>query len=123
VLGQLSEARNAQTHLPQTLKAICRLPLRQRARLWNLVESLTVTERTEPSGDRPLRSAAGMLEAAPLALPKCEDGNLRETLQKIEAQILRETLQRYGTQSKVARHLGVAQATIARKTKRYGLGA
>jgi len=27
-----------------------------------------------------------------------------------------------GTQSKAARHPGVAQATIARKTKRYGLG-
>jgi len=54
---------------------------------------------------------------------KLEDGNLREKLEKVEAQILRETLQRYGTQSKAARHLGVAQATIARKTKRYGLGA
>jgi TyrR family helix-turn-helix protein len=52
-----------------------------------------------------------------------EDGNLREALGKVEAQILRETLQRYGTQSRAARHLGVAQATIARKTKRYGLGA
>ena len=48
---------------------------------------------------------------------KLEDGNLREKLGKVEAQILRETLQRYGTQSKAARHPGVAQDTIARKTK------
>jgi len=48
---------------------------------------------------------------------------LRQALRKLEAQILREALQRYGTQSKAARHLGVAQATIARKTKLYRLDA
>ena len=63
----------------------------------------------------------GMTPRALHAFLEREAGNLRETLGKVEAQILRETLQRYGTQSKAARHLGVAQATIARKTKRYGL--
>jgi transcriptional regulator with PAS, ATPase and Fis domain len=108
---------------PQALDEICRWPLPGNVReLWNLIESLTVTasadtiQTTDLSGHTngtPATSGAGFV--------KPEAGNLRETLGKVEAQILRETLQRYGTQSKAARHLGVAQATIARKTKRYGL--
>jgi PAS domain S-box-containing protein len=109
--------------VPEALEAICQLPLPGNVReLWNLVESLAVTVLTDVIETTDLPDhAAGTPEASPAALD--EDGNLREVLQKVEAQILREALQRYGTQSKAARHLGVAQATIARKTKRYGLGA
>ena len=38
-------------------------------------------------------------------------------LGKVEAGIVREALQRYGTQTKAAKHLGVGQATIARKAR------
>jgi Trp operon repressor len=38
-------------------------------------------------------------------------------LRKVEAGIVREALQRYGTQMKAAKHLGVGQATIARKAR------
>jgi len=38
-------------------------------------------------------------------------------LRKVEAGIVREALQRYGTQTKAAKHLGVGQATIARKAR------
>ena len=110
---------------PLALEEICRLALPGNVReLWNMVESLTVTARshTIETTDLPGHTD-GTPEASRTALLKLEDGNLREKLEKVEAQILRETLQRYGTQSKAARHLGVAQATIARKTKRYGLGA
>jgi PAS domain S-box-containing protein len=109
--------------VPEALEAICQLPLPGNVReLWNLVESLAVTVLTDVIEATDLSDhAKGTPEASPAALG--EDGNLREVLQKVEAQILREALQRYGTQSKAARHLGVAQATIARKTKRYGLGA
>ena len=64
----------------------------------------------------------GRPEAGSQALEH-DGGDLRQALRKLEAQILREALQRYGTQSKAARHLGVAQATIARKSKLYGLDA
>jgi len=110
---------------PIALEEICRLPLPGNVReLWNIVESLIVTARTDiiETTDLPGHTD-GTPEASRAALLKLEHGNLREKLEKVEAQILRETLQRYGTQSKAARHLGVAQATIARKTKRYGLGA
>ncbi len=110
---------------PQALEEICRLPFPGNVReLWNLVESLTVTALTDTIENTDLPGhTGGTPEASSTALLKPEDGNLREKLGKVEAQILRETLQRYGTQSKAARHLGVAQATVARKTKRYGLGA
>ena len=110
----------------KTLEAICRLPLPGNVReLWNLVESLAVTVSTEiiETTDLP-DHIAGTLEASPgSAPPKHENGNLREALRSMETQILRETLKRYGTQSEAARHLGVAQAMIARKAERYGLGA
>ena len=103
---------------PQALEEICQLPLLGNVReLWNLIESLTVTASTDTIRTTDL---PGTPEASGTEFLK-DAGNLRETLGKVEAQILRETLQRYGTQSKAARHLGVAQATIARKTKRYGL--
>jgi transcriptional regulator with PAS, ATPase and Fis domain len=49
--------------------------------------------------------------------------NLRQVLRKVEAGIVREALQRYGTQTKAAKHLGVGQATIARKARQLNLGA
>ncbi len=115
---------------PQTLEAICRLPLPGNVReLWNLVECLTVTVLTEiiePTdllnyADWTPEASPAVLSPAALLMPA--DGNLRQALRKIEAEILRETLQRCGTQSEAARQLGVAQATIARKSKRYRLGA
>ena len=106
---------------PQALEEICRLPLLGNVReLWNLIESLTVTASTDTIRTTDLPGHTETPEASGTEFLK-DAGNLRETLGKVEAQILRETLQRYGTQSKAARHLGVAQATIARKTKRYGL--
>ena len=126
MLDQLERKVGARKRIaPQTLDAICRLPLPGNVReLWNLVESLSVTAVTDiiETTDLP-DHPPGTSEAPPAALLKREDGNLRDALRKIEAQILRETLERYGTQSKAARHLGVGQATIARKAKRYGLGA
>jgi transcriptional regulator with PAS, ATPase and Fis domain len=125
MLDQLERKPGTRKHVaPQALEEICRLPFPGNVReLWNLVESLTVTALTDTIENTDLPGhTGGTPEASSTALLKPEDGNLREKLGKVEAQILRETLQRYGTQSKAARHLGVAQATVARKTKRYGLG-
>jgi PAS domain S-box-containing protein len=125
MLDQLERKLGTRKHIsPQTLKAICRLPLPGNVReLWNLVESLAVTAQSEmiETCDLPDHEVVTS-GASPAPSPQREDGTLRDALRKVEAQILRETLQRYGTQSEAARHLGVAQATIARKTKRYGLG-
>jgi DNA-binding NtrC family response regulator len=48
--------------------------------------------------------------------------SMRKTLKELEAQMVRDALARYGTQTEAARHLGVTQSTVARKAKQYGLG-
>jgi len=92
--------------------------------LWSVVESLVVTVPSEiiEATDLPV-DIADAPDALPAATRENDGGDLRQALRKLEAQILRDALQRYGTQSKAARHLGVAQATIARKSKLYGLDA
>ncbi|PYN43776.1 MAG: hypothetical protein DMD95_12695 [Candidatus Rokuibacteriota bacterium] len=110
---------------PDALEAIGRLPFPGNVReLWNVVESLVVTVPSEiiEATDLPV-DIADAPDALPAATREYDGGDLRQALRKLEAQILREALQRYGTQSKAARHLGVAQATIARKSKLYGLDA
>ena len=110
---------------PDALEAIGRLPFPGNVReLWNVVESLVVTVPSEiiEATDLPV-DVADAQDASPAAPLEYDGGDLRQALRKLEAQILREALQRYGTQSKAARHLGVAQATIARKTKLYRLDA
>ena len=110
---------------PAALEAIGRLPFPGNVReLWNVVESLVVTVPSEIIEATDLPVDVADAQEASLAAPlEYDGGDLRQALRKLEAQILREALQRYGTQSKAARHLGVAQATIARKTKLYRLDA
>jgi PAS domain S-box-containing protein len=127
MLAQLERRLGTRKRIaPKTLEAICRLPLPGNVReLWNLVESLAVTVSTEIIEPTDLPDhIAETLEASPASVTrKHENRKLREALRSTETQILREALKRYGTQSEAARHLGVAQATIARKAKRYGIGA
>ena len=84
--------------------------------LWNVVERLAVTVEREVADARDVLSP--MAPAPPVvARPR----GLRHALGEVEAAILRETLARYGSQSLAAAHLGVSQATVARRAKRYGL--
>jgi DNA-binding NtrC family response regulator len=54
-----------------------------------------------------------MADSAPMRAPRA--------VHRVEASMLRDALDRYGTQEMAARHLGVGQATVARKVRRYGL--
>jgi len=124
MLDQLERRLGRRRGIAQdALEAIGRLSFPGNVReLWNLVESLVVTVPNEiiETTDLPVELAEAQ-EASPAATQENDGGNLREALRRLEARILREALQRYGTQSEAARHLGVAQATISRMTKRYGL--
>jgi PAS domain S-box-containing protein len=83
--------------------------------LWNIVERLAVASRSPRVGVEDLPP-----EIAQAALSRgVPEGrmNLRQVLRKVEAGIVRDALQRYGSQTKAARHLGVGQATIARKAR------
>ena len=84
--------------------------------LANLVDRLGVTARADTIdvADLPPEIAA---PAPARAVP----GRLREAVRRVEASLLRDALERYGTQEQAARHLGVGQATVARKARRYGL--
>ncbi|TYO98587.1 PAS domain S-box-containing protein/TyrR family helix-turn-helix protein [Geothermobacter ehrlichii] len=81
--------------------------------LENLVERLIVT------------SQENVVTPEQAGLPQKRDirrGNLKEQLAAVEADILTEAWRQHRTTRKIARALGVSQATIARKLQRYGIG-
>jgi transcriptional regulator with PAS, ATPase and Fis domain len=110
---------------PSAMEALCRYAFPGNIReLWNLIESLSILVKggTIDVSDLPPEIATYRTGSTPAAAGA--DGlNLRQAVRQVEAHILREALRRYGTQAKAARHLGVAQATVARKTKQHGLDA
>jgi transcriptional regulator with PAS, ATPase and Fis domain len=85
--------------------------------LWNLIERLVVTARGDAIdvGDLPreVRQAAQLAGA--------RGSGLRRAVEELEATMVRDALARFGTQERAAHHLGVGQATVARKARRYGL--
>ncbi|HET9491400.1 MAG TPA: sigma 54-interacting transcriptional regulator [Methylomirabilota bacterium] len=112
------------TFTGEAMQALCRYVFPGNVReLWNLVESLSILVKgaTIDVSDLP-REIASCGTGSAAAAPGIEGLNLRQALRQVEAHILREALRRYGTQAKAARHLGVGQATVARKTKQHGLG-
>lgn len=88
--------------------------------LWNLVERLVVTTPGETITARDLVPEIAHA-TSPTRADEHERPSLRKARQKVEAQLLREALTRYGTQARAAKHLGVTQSTIARKVRQYGL--
>jgi len=88
--------------------------------LRNLLERLVVTAAGEviDVADLPPELAPPAPATAPAAEAR---GSLRHAVEDIEANVVRQALERYGTQTLAARHLGVSQATVARRARRYGL--
>jgi transcriptional regulator with PAS, ATPase and Fis domain len=91
--------------------------------LMNLCERLVVMSDTEviDSSDLPpnVATAAADATAAPAAWD--DEVPLDEALERTERVLLLRARQRYGSQSEMARALGVNQSTVARKLKRYGI--
>ena len=101
---------------PDTLELLARYSFPGNIReLWNIVERLAVSCRSGVVGvsDLPTEITQAALSKGVPESPT----NLRQVLRKVEAGIVREALQRYGSQTKAAKHLGVGQATIARKAR------
>jgi PAS domain S-box-containing protein len=106
---------------PDALQALAAYPFPGNIReLWNVVERLMVTSPGETIivRDLPPEIRHAMLTARP---DEHERTGLRKARQKVEAQLLRDALSRFGTQARAAKHLGVTQSTIARKVRQYGL--
>jgi DNA-binding NtrC family response regulator len=103
----------------EALTVLCRYGFPGNVReLWNIVERLVVGTKksTIEPDDLPEEVRSCALSGAG------EPRTLRRAVEGAEVGLLREALARFGTQAEAARHLGVAQATVARKAKRYGLG-
>ena len=107
---------------PEALTTLAAYPFPGNVReLWNIIERLVITTKRElvDVADLPPE----MREASGASLRGQPPGrSLRDVLRHVEASLVREALARYGTQSLAAKHLGVGQATIARKAKEYRLG-
>jgi PAS domain S-box-containing protein len=88
--------------------------------LWNIVERLVVTTEGETITTADLPPEITQL-TGPARGEDLERPSLRKARQKVEAQLLRDALNRFGTQARAAKHLGVTQSTIARKVRQYGL--
>ncbi|MFO0585096.1 MAG: sigma 54-interacting transcriptional regulator [Anaeromyxobacter sp.] len=90
--------------------------------LMNLCERLVVMSETEviDRGDLPPNVAAAA-ETSPAAAAWDDETPLEEALDRTERALLLRARQRYGSQTEMARALGVNQSTIARKMKRHGI--
>jgi TyrR family helix-turn-helix protein len=82
--------------------------------------------KTKCSGTSNLSQKGEILENTKIpysASPMGSDPNqsLKTLMEKYEAEIIRNTLERAGTQEKAAQRLNVSQATIARKAKKYDI--
>jgi PAS domain S-box-containing protein len=123
MISQLEKKLGRRTRIePPAMDLIARYSFPGNIReLWNLVERLIVTTPRESIGvaDLPVEISQGAELSAGTLLET--GGTLQKALDKVEAAMLKEALARYGTQAAAAQHLGVAQSTIARKLKQYGL--
>jgi transcriptional regulator with PAS, ATPase and Fis domain len=91
--------------------------------LMNLCERLVVMSETEviDVGDLPpnVVTAAAGAGAPPAAFD--DETTLQEAIERAERVMLLRARQRHGSQTEMARALGVNQSTIARKLKRFGI--
>jgi transcriptional regulator with PAS, ATPase and Fis domain len=89
--------------------------------LWNLIERLAVfaTADVIDVSHLPAELLAG--HPTPQALAARQGGSFRQAMREAEASILRQAMERYGSQTLAARHLGIGQGTISRKLKKFGL--
>jgi transcriptional regulator with PAS, ATPase and Fis domain len=89
--------------------------------LWNLIERLVVLTGTDmiDVSHLPAEVSTDRHAAAARATPR--GGTFRQAMRDAEATIVREAIERYGSQTQAARHLGLGQASISRKLKKLGL--
>jgi PAS domain S-box-containing protein len=118
MMADMLKARTGKelTITPDALHLLARYPFPGNIReLWNIVERLAVSCRSGRADVQDL--PPDITQVAVSSTAPTGHTSLRQVLRKVEAGIVRDALQRYGTQTKAAKHLGVGQATIARKAR------
>ncbi len=91
--------------------------------LMNLCERLVVMSETEviDVGDLPPDVVSAAATAAPPPAAIDDETTLEEAIERAERTVLLRARQRHGSQTEMARALGVNQSTVARKLKRFGI--
>jgi DNA-binding NtrC family response regulator len=89
--------------------------------LWNLIERLVITTDAE-TVDLPDLPP----EVAGLPIPATGRAGgsrrlWRQTLRRVEAELLKEAMERFGSQVLAAEYLSIGQATVSRKLRQHGL--
>ena len=89
--------------------------------LWNLIERLAVFTTADVVDVSHLPAELFAKPHTGMMLATRNGGTFRQVMRETEAAIMRDALERYGSQTRAARHLGIGQGTISRKLKKYGL--
>jgi PAS domain S-box-containing protein len=90
--------------------------------LQNIIERLVVISDSDIIGVRDLPNY--VLEKKPEAGLPAEldmDMNLNRLLKSIEARFIEDSIRKYGTTYRAAKHLGMSQSTVVRKMQRYSI--
>ena len=107
------------------LKLLCNYPYPGNVReLNNLIERIFILTKGSiiTKTDLPLEILENTkIPYSDSAMGSDPNQSLKTLMEKYEAEIIRNTLERAGTQEKAAQRLNVSQATIARKAKKYDI--
>lgn len=90
--------------------------------LSNLVERMAALTENKKIEAKDIPQYIRKSVNAPLSLQE-EELPLRKAIQRVESVMIRKALEKYGSQRKAARALGVNQSTIGRKMKKYGINS
>lgn len=88
--------------------------------LENIVERMLIMSSGREIEVHDLPAELRSHREGPLEAELVQGMNLRQRLQALELEIIQESLKRFGSQRRAARHLGLSQPSLARKLKRGG---
>ncbi|MFH1032913.1 MAG: sigma 54-interacting transcriptional regulator [Pseudomonadota bacterium] len=119
-LQRIGEENNIHKQLGQAAQAaVLRYSFPGNVReLENLVERVLIMSRGQEISLEDLPPEVRQVSASSPGVIAAADVNLRQRMQALEGEIIKESLKRHGSQRRAARHLGISQATLARKLRR-----
>ncbi len=119
-LQRLGEENNIHKQMGQAAQAaLLRYPFPGNVReLENLVERVLIMSRGQEIALEDLPLEVRQAVSAPAGFLAAAGQGLRQRLRALEQEIIGEALQRFGSQRRAARHLGISQASLARKVQR-----